>query len=163
EPIPEPLLIIHGGIDEQIPVASSQLLFSQLCNIGQAEQRWVYPDQSHAGVIAPSLNDMLAWIGQRFAGNPNPFPITPVGPPVPACGASWASLSARRRAGARGRGSSPPSPPGAPSPAAAARTWGRSAAGRTRGGRGGRRGCPVRTRTRCSRRRRPRPWCSVAG
>lgn len=83
EPIPQPLLIIHGGADEQIPVASSQLLFGQLCAIGQVEQRWVYPDQSHAGVIAPSLNDMLAWIGQRFAGNPNPFPITPTGPPVP--------------------------------------------------------------------------------
>lgn len=91
EPIPQPLLIIHGGADEQIPVASSQLLFGQLCSIGQVEQRWVYPEQSHAGVVAASVNDMLAWIGQRFAGNPNPFPTTPVGPPVPevqTCGAS---------------------------------------------------------------------------
>lgn len=82
-PIPAPLLIIHGGNDEQIPTASSGLLFTQLCAIGQVAQRWVYPDQSHAGVIAPSLNDMLTWIGHRFAGEPAPDPMQPQGPPAP--------------------------------------------------------------------------------
>ncbi len=82
-PIPVPLLIIQGGADEQIPVASTQLLFGQLCAIGQVEQRWVYPDQSHAGVVAVSLDDMLAWIGNRFAGDPAPDPYQPVGPPAP--------------------------------------------------------------------------------
>jgi alpha-beta hydrolase superfamily lysophospholipase len=82
-PIPAPLLIIHGGNDEQIPTASSGLLFAQLCAVGQVEQRWVYPDQSHAGVIAPSLNDMLTWIDHRFAGEPAPDPMQPQGPPVP--------------------------------------------------------------------------------
>lgn len=78
-----PLLIIHGGNDEQIPLASSALLFDQLCKIGQVTQRWVYPDQSHAGVIAPSYNDMKRWIDDRFAGQPAPDPYQPVGPPVP--------------------------------------------------------------------------------
>jgi alpha-beta hydrolase superfamily lysophospholipase len=82
-PIPAPLLIIHGGNDEQIPVVSSAALFTQLCAIGQVEQRWVYPDQSHAGVIAPSIDDMLTWIGHRFAGEPAPDPMQPQGPPVP--------------------------------------------------------------------------------
>jgi alpha-beta hydrolase superfamily lysophospholipase len=83
-PIPAPLLIIHGGNDEQIPVVSSAALFTQLCAIGQVEQRWVYPDQSHAGVIAPSFGDMLTWIDHRFAGEPAPDPMQPQGPPVPA-------------------------------------------------------------------------------
>jgi dienelactone hydrolase len=78
-PATEPLLIIHGGSDEQIPVASSQLLFDQLCKIGQVEQRWVYPGQKHAGVIAPSFGDMLTWIGDRFAGGPVPDPVAPTG------------------------------------------------------------------------------------
>ncbi len=83
-PATAPLLIIHGGSDEQIPAASSALLFDQICAIGQVAQRWVYPDQSHAGVIAPSLDDMLVWIADRFAGEPAPDPYQPVGPPVPA-------------------------------------------------------------------------------
>jgi len=76
---PEPLLIIQGGNDEQIPVVSTQLLFGQLCAIHQTVQRWVYPGQSHAGVIAPSLNDMTNWIGDRFAGKPAPDPTAPSG------------------------------------------------------------------------------------
>ena len=75
-PIPAPLLIIHGGNDEQIPVVSSAALFTQLCAIGQVAQRWVYPDQSHAGVIAPSIDDMLTWIDHRFAGEPAPTPCS---------------------------------------------------------------------------------------
>jgi pimeloyl-ACP methyl ester carboxylesterase len=63
-----PLLIIHGGNDEQIPTASSQLLADHLCGIGQPLERWVYPGQSHAGVIGPSLADMIHWIDDRFAG-----------------------------------------------------------------------------------------------
>jgi alpha-beta hydrolase superfamily lysophospholipase len=82
-PIPEPLLIIQGGSDEQIPVVSTQLLFDQLCALGQVEQRWIYPDQSHAGVVAVSMQDMLTWISHRFAGDPAPDPMQPQGPPVP--------------------------------------------------------------------------------
>lgn len=78
-----PLLIIQGGDDEQIPVASSALLFDQLCAIGQVTQRWVYPGLSHAGVVEPSGPDMLRWIDDRFAGEPAPDPYQPVGPPVP--------------------------------------------------------------------------------
>lgn len=85
-PIPAPLLIIHGGNDEQIPVASSAVLFDQLCKIGQVEQRWVFDGQSHAGVIAPSFPSMLTWIGDRFAGKPMPDPVAPSGAVVQSCG-----------------------------------------------------------------------------
>jgi alpha-beta hydrolase superfamily lysophospholipase len=81
KPVPEPLLIIQGGNDEQIPVASTQLLFGQMCKIGQDTERWIYPGQSHAGVIPVSADDMLTWIADRFAGKPNPDPYRPAGQP----------------------------------------------------------------------------------
>ena len=76
---PAPLLIIQGGNDEQIPVASTLLLADHLCNIHQDLERWVYPGQSHAGVIGPSANDMIQWIADRFAGGANPDPYVPTG------------------------------------------------------------------------------------
>jgi alpha-beta hydrolase superfamily lysophospholipase len=73
-----PLLIIHGGSDEQIPTASSQLLSTSLCAIGQGHERWVYPGMSHSGVIAPSLPSMIEWMDARFKGDP-PGSVTPTG------------------------------------------------------------------------------------
>jgi pimeloyl-ACP methyl ester carboxylesterase len=81
EPSEAPLLIIHGGDDEQIPVAASALMFDQLCAIGQDETRWVYPGQSHAGVVEPSFVDMLGWIDRRFGGEPTPDATAPTGVP----------------------------------------------------------------------------------
>jgi fermentation-respiration switch protein FrsA (DUF1100 family) len=78
---PVPLLIIQGGDDEQIPVASTLLLYNHLCALGQVAQRWIYPGQSHAGVIGPSFDDMVQWISDRFSGGPNPDPYVPVGEP----------------------------------------------------------------------------------
>jgi fermentation-respiration switch protein FrsA (DUF1100 family) len=66
-----PILIIHGEQDEQIPLVSSQLLLDRMCGIGQVVERRTYPG-SHAGVIAPSLPDMLAWIDGRLAGDAAP-------------------------------------------------------------------------------------------
>lgn len=63
-----PLLIIHGGDDEQIPTVSSEILAGQLCSVGQDLERWVYPGTSHAGVIAPSYEDMVTWMADRFSG-----------------------------------------------------------------------------------------------
>jgi hypothetical protein len=74
-----PLLMIQGGNDEQIPVASTQILATHLCNIGQDLERWIYPGQSHAGVIGPSAGDMIHWIGDRFARGANPDPYVPTG------------------------------------------------------------------------------------
>jgi fermentation-respiration switch protein FrsA (DUF1100 family) len=76
---PAPLLMIQGGNDEQIPVASTKLLADHLCSIGQVFSRWVYPGQSHAGVIGPSANDMIRWIGDRFADKPSPNAQQPTG------------------------------------------------------------------------------------
>ena len=81
KPSPVPLLIIQGGSDEQIPVVSTQLLATHLCGIGQDLERWIYPGQSHAGVIGPSSGDMVHWMSDRFAGGSNPDPYKPVGQP----------------------------------------------------------------------------------
>ena len=78
---PVPLLMIQGGNDEQIPVVSTQILAHHLCGIGQDLERWIYPGRSHAGVIAPSANDMVHWISDRFANGANPDPYAPVGQP----------------------------------------------------------------------------------
>ena len=76
-----PLLIAQGGADEQIPVISTQLLATHLCGLGQDLERWIYPGQSHAGVIQVYFGDMIHWITDRFAGDPNPDPYQPVGLP----------------------------------------------------------------------------------
>ncbi len=76
---PVPLLIIQGGADKQIPVASTQLLAKQLCAKGQDLERWIYPGLSHTGVIPVSTNDMVHWMADRFAGKPNPDPYKPFG------------------------------------------------------------------------------------
>jgi pimeloyl-ACP methyl ester carboxylesterase len=81
EPSPVPLLMIQGGNDEQIPVASTQLLAEHLCDIEQNLIRWIYPGQSHAGVIGPSSSDMIQWIQHRFDDGDNPDPYVPTGQP----------------------------------------------------------------------------------
>lgn len=68
----DPILIIHGGSDEQIPVVSSELLLDRMCGFDQVVTRRVYEGQSHAGVIGVSLPDMLTWMADRFAGTPAP-------------------------------------------------------------------------------------------
>jgi len=67
-PSTAPLLIIQGGADEQIPVATTALLEQHECSIGQGVERWIYPGQDHSGVIPVSMGDMVHWISDRFAG-----------------------------------------------------------------------------------------------
>jgi hypothetical protein len=60
-------------------VVSTLLLAQHLCGIGQTLQRWIYPGQSHSGVIAVSRSDMIRWISDRFASAPAPDPYVPQG------------------------------------------------------------------------------------
>ena len=76
---PTPLLMPQGGSDEQIPTVSTQLLAHHLCGVGQDLERWIYPGQSHAGVVAVYLPDIIRWLADRFAGQPSPDPMTPAG------------------------------------------------------------------------------------
>jgi pimeloyl-ACP methyl ester carboxylesterase len=76
---PVPLLMIQGANDEQIPPVSTQILAKHLCDLHQDLERWIYPGQSHSGVIGPSAADMVHWITDRFANAPNPDPYAPKG------------------------------------------------------------------------------------
>jgi pimeloyl-ACP methyl ester carboxylesterase len=72
-PVTVPLLIIHGGEDEQIPVETSATLLDQLCKFPDQGPtvRNVYEGQSHAGVLTTfaAVPDLLAWVAGRFAGD----------------------------------------------------------------------------------------------
>ena len=81
-PSSAPLLILQGGNDEQIPVVSTQLLATHSCSIGQTTQRWIYPGQSHAGVIPVYMPDMVRWISDRFSSSPDAITsLVPSGEP----------------------------------------------------------------------------------
>lgn len=80
-----PLLVIHGGNDEQIPVVASALMYQTLCGLGQTQSRWVLPGQSHAGVIAPSAEAMLTWMDARFGDRPVDASLAPAGAEVQNC------------------------------------------------------------------------------
>ena len=88
-----PLLIIHGGNDEQIPVVASKMMFDTLCGLGQTETRWVFPGQSHAGVIVPSAPSMLDWMSDRFSGMPDSGEIVPAAAQVEGCGLATAVVA----------------------------------------------------------------------
>ncbi|HXY44491.1 MAG TPA: lipase family protein [Acidimicrobiales bacterium] len=82
-----PLLIIQGGADEQIPVVTTQILYTHLCGLGANVERWIYPGLDHFGVIAVSTKDMVGWIAQRFAGaGVSPAPVGVAGVQTESCG-----------------------------------------------------------------------------
>jgi pimeloyl-ACP methyl ester carboxylesterase len=74
-----PLLIIQGGNDQEIPVVTTQLLYTNLCALGASVQRWIYPGESHYDVMRPSASDMVQWMADRFAGVPVPGTYQPTG------------------------------------------------------------------------------------
>ncbi len=74
KPTPAPVLLLHGGADEQIPALSSWFLQTQICalpNQGPVH-RIEYPGEQHSSVIIAYFGDMLEWIQARFDGEPAP-------------------------------------------------------------------------------------------
>jgi len=78
-----PLLIVHGGADELIPATTSADLSTHLCELGANAERWLYPDQSHSGVLLPSVMDMGHWMLDRFQNSTAPY--QPVGAQAEGC------------------------------------------------------------------------------
>ncbi len=71
EKVEAPVFIIHGGLDELVPVASSDVLAKQLRALGTSVERKVYPAEGHADVALTSLTDVLNWISARaIVGGP---------------------------------------------------------------------------------------------
>jgi CubicO group peptidase (beta-lactamase class C family)/pimeloyl-ACP methyl ester carboxylesterase len=67
-----PTIILHGDEDEQIPVASSEVLLAQLCALeGHAPlERRVYPGTNHGSSVIAYRDDLIAWLEARVAGEP---------------------------------------------------------------------------------------------
>jgi pimeloyl-ACP methyl ester carboxylesterase len=64
-----PVLILHSAADNTVPAALSQRLADRMCALGQVVERRVYErGQSHVDAVPDAVNDGLAWIGQRLAG-----------------------------------------------------------------------------------------------
>jgi putative ABC transport system permease protein len=60
-----PVLLIHGEVDELVPVSSSKRLQDQLVALGSSVERKVYPGAGHADVVLTSLTDTIAWISKQ--------------------------------------------------------------------------------------------------
>jgi pimeloyl-ACP methyl ester carboxylesterase len=68
-----PILIVHSAADEVVPAALSELLFARMCGLGQQAERRVLADGGgHVDAAAPAFVAGMAWIGDRFAGEPAP-------------------------------------------------------------------------------------------
>jgi len=67
-----PVVILHGDMDEQIPVVSSAALFAQLCAFADHAplERRVYEGEDHGSVVPAYLDDLTAWLEARVAGEP---------------------------------------------------------------------------------------------
>ena len=74
-----PVLIVHSAADNTVPAALSQLLADRMCDVGQVVERRVYDrGQSHVDAVPDAVDDGLAWIGQRLAGE-DPVSTCPAG------------------------------------------------------------------------------------
>ena len=67
-----PVVILHGDMDEQIPVVSSAALFAQLCAFADHAplERRVYEGETHGSAVPAYLDDLTAWLEARVAGEP---------------------------------------------------------------------------------------------
>jgi pimeloyl-ACP methyl ester carboxylesterase len=67
-----PVVILHGDLDQQIPVLTSAALFAQLCAFADHAplERRVYEGEDHGSVVPAYLDDLTAWLEARVAGEP---------------------------------------------------------------------------------------------
>lgn len=65
-----PLLVVHGELDESLPVPLTENLVEQLCAEGVPVELNVYAGAGHDAVMAASATDAADWIAARLAGQP---------------------------------------------------------------------------------------------
>jgi hypothetical protein len=73
----DPILIIHSDTDQVVPPTLSALLLNRLCSVGQAVERRVVTRGGHSEAAPPSYLDGLAWLTDRFEGEPVPASTCP--------------------------------------------------------------------------------------
>jgi fermentation-respiration switch protein FrsA (DUF1100 family) len=69
-PTSVPILLVHGGADDTIPVQDSADLLAAFCSVGATVSRTVYPDSGHVDVLDTALPDIVPWLSNRLAGTP---------------------------------------------------------------------------------------------
>lgn len=67
---PAPVLVIHAGQDELLPVPLMDAAVDRMCAAGQVVTREAYPQATHASVLAESVVAATDWLAARFAGEP---------------------------------------------------------------------------------------------
>jgi alpha-beta hydrolase superfamily lysophospholipase len=65
-----PVLLLGGGADELIGADLLEQALARLCSVGQVVERRTYPGVDHAGSIAASLDDAVAWAKGAFTTTP---------------------------------------------------------------------------------------------
>lgn len=73
----DPILIIHSDADQVVPATLSALLLNRLCGVGQAVERRVVSRGGHGEAAPPAYLDGLAWLTDRFEGEPVPASTCP--------------------------------------------------------------------------------------
>ncbi len=71
-PADSPVLVFHGGADEQIPPTISEAMLARYCRYERPVERRVYEGEGHVGVLAAARDDALDWIDDRLANKDAP-------------------------------------------------------------------------------------------
>jgi pimeloyl-ACP methyl ester carboxylesterase len=79
-----PAMVIYGGQDALVPPAWTDMALQRACEMGDVIRIDLQPDKGHSDV---DISPVMAWIGDRFSGDPAPNScpsfITPPPPPTP--------------------------------------------------------------------------------
>ena len=70
KPIGGPMLIVAGEADQTIPIEGMRAQAKKMCDSAQPVSFRSYPGLDHDPVMEKSTPDQIAWIRERFAGEP---------------------------------------------------------------------------------------------
>jgi dienelactone hydrolase len=76
-PIPAPVLIAQGDADPLVIPSTTATLAQNLCARSDTVELKTYPGAVHTNIAFVSADDVVAWIGSRFAGQPAPSTCSP--------------------------------------------------------------------------------------
>nr|WP_231861434.1 MULTISPECIES: lipase family protein [Frankia] len=78
-----PTLILQGDRDAIIRRPVTDTVVSRLCGKGTTVDYRRYPQADHGSILGASMNDLVAWVAQRFAAHPPAVAdICPLGAPA---------------------------------------------------------------------------------
>jgi len=80
---PAPLLIVSGTADTTVYPGTTAALAGDLCALTPPQdlERWTYAGLDHGGIVTSgaTIDDLVQWTVDRFAGDPSPGSYTPTG------------------------------------------------------------------------------------